>query len=246
MQPSYVRQYLDLWHHHWWWRARHHLVLRQLEDLTGRSTAGRRRLRILDVGCCGGVAFDDWSRFGEVWGVEPDERLAASTPKWSHRVTRASLADFRAPGETFDLILLLDVLEHIEDDAGALDRLTELLAPGGLLLVTVPALMLLWSAHDEANAHFRRYRKSALVARLRQAGLEPVDARYFFTWSCGLLLLRRFFARAEGYRVRVPWRPIGLLFEGLSRVEDRVFRALGLSPPFGSSLIAVAERPSRP
>ena len=198
-------------------------------------------MRILDVGCAGGVAFDDWSRFGEIWGIEPDPGLARSTPKWSARVRRASLEELEPPGDGFDLIIMLDVLEHIEDDRAALHQLAELLTPEGRLLITVPALPILWSIHDEANAHYRRYRRSELKSRLEEAGFEPLMLRFFFGWSFGLVLLRRLLARpGRPYVVRIPPAPINRLLETFCRAEQGLDRILGLSPPIGSSLIAVA------
>ncbi len=136
MDRIYSEQYVSLWLNPWWWRARRRFVMRHLQELTRRRGNGddeARTLRILDVGCGGGVAFDDWSRFGEVWGIEPDERLAASTPRGSDRVARTSLEEFEPPRKGFDLIILLDVLEHIEDDRDALHRPHKLLARGGSL-----------------------------------------------------------------------------------------------------------------
>lgn len=243
MERTYVEQYVDLWHNHWWWRSRHRFVLGLLEELARRRTARGGRLRLLDVGCCGGVAFDDWSRFGEVWGIEPDRKLAASTPKWTHRVTHTSLEAFEAPEEPFDLVVLLDVLEHIEDDRAALRRLAGLLAPGGALLATVPALPILWSAHDEANDHFRRYRRGELGRRLEDAGLVPERLHFFFGWIVALLLVRRVLPRGRRpYRVRVPPAPVNAFFERCCRVENWLIRTAGLVPPIGSSLIAVAGR----
>lgn len=244
MDQTYSEQYLDLWRRHWWWRARHRFVLRHLEALAqSRARSGGRAegLRILDVGCCGGVAFDDWAQFGELWGIEPDESLAAAVPRWSDRVTHSTLEQFEPPEEKFDLIILLDVLEHIEDDESALVRLRELLTEGGSLLITVPAFPLLWSVHDEANAHFRRYRRAELRTRLEVAGFEPSLVNFFFGWTFVPLLFRRLLGRKKDpYRVVVPPAPINRLLERCCRAEQAFFRALRLSPPVGSSLIAAA------
>ncbi|MDH3255591.1 MAG: class I SAM-dependent methyltransferase [Acidobacteriota bacterium] len=249
MDQTYSEQYLDLWHHHWWWRVRHRFVLHHLESLAQahmRRPGAEGPLRILDVGCCGGVAFDDWSRFGEVWGIEPDERLAASTPKWSSRVTCSTLEEFQAPEERFDLIILLDVLEHLEDDRGALRGLRDLLVPTGALLLTVPAFPLLWSQHDVVNAHFRRYRYRELKSRIEEAGFEPSQVNFFFGWTFAPLLLRRLVARKQRpYRVSVPPAPINRLLERCCRVEQWLFSSFRLSPPVGSSLLAMAERIDR-
>src|SRR4029079_14886838 len=106
--------------------------------------------------------------FGAVEGLEPDAGVVTD-PRWQPAIRSAPLGpDFRAE-EPYDLILLLDVLEHIADDVAALAAARRALRPGGHLLVTVPALPWLWSRHDEANHHHRRYLPRGLRRSLRQA-----------------------------------------------------------------------------
>ncbi len=81
----------------------------------------------------------------------------------------------------FDVVAMFDVLEHIEDDLGALRRCTELLHPGGLVLVSVPAYDWMWGRQDEVNRHFRRYTRGRLLRLFAEAGLVPVRATYFNT-----------------------------------------------------------------
>ena len=81
-------------------------------------------------------------------------------------------------GAAFDWVLALDVLEHLKDDAGALAEAARLLKPGGRLVLTVPAWPGLWSEHDVALGHHRRYRRADLVRRVRSAGLEVERTTY--------------------------------------------------------------------
>jgi SAM-dependent methyltransferase len=239
MEASYSRQYEALWRYHWWWRARHRLVLRKLGKLLPPRGAGETTASLLDIGCCGGVAFDDFSRFGEVYGLEPDPLLLDTVPRWrSHIEPVAFDRDYRST-RTHNVVLMLDVLEHIEDDTGAAKALARLVKPGGHVLLTVPALPSLWSVHDEANHHYRRYRASGLRRVLVDAGLEVVEVRYLFFWSLGLLYLRRWLGgrKRDHYQVQVPPAPVNYLFLGLTRLEQF------LRAPLGSSLLAIARRP---
>lgn len=243
MQADYARTYRTLWERHWWWRSRESLLLATLRSLHRRG--GGQPLRALDVGCGDGLFFEQLSRFGSVEGLEPDGSLVAD-PRWKGRITVGRLGEFR-PGPVYDLVLMLDVLEHIDDDAAALREVCALLKPGGVLLLTVPALSWLWSRHDEVNEHCRRYDRRGLARVLREAGFRVDTLRYFFAWAVGPLVVRRWLnpagsrrVRAD-YAVRVPPAPVNRALDLLSRAEHAAGRVARW--PLGSSLLAVAVVP---
>jgi SAM-dependent methyltransferase len=245
MDASYSGQYEQLWRNHWWWQARHHVVMDTLHKLRMPGQRGRKPL-LLDIGCGGGWAFDDFSRIAEVYGLEPDDVLAGSQPRWRSRIEPRDFGPHFVSARSYDIVLMLDVLEHLADDAGALANLHNLLNPGGYLVLTVPALPVLWSVHDEINHHFRRYTWKGLRGVLTRQGFELVELRYMFGWSLGLLLARRWLSRRTGgpYRVHIPPRWVNAPLRWLSRFEELVMRILGGGPLLGSSLLAIARRPS--
>jgi SAM-dependent methyltransferase len=207
--------------------------------------------RALDVGCGDGSFLSALRTFGaeiEVEGLEPDPVLAARG-SWRSSIRVESLtARFEAP-VAYDLIVMLDVLEHIEDDAGALRAVQAALRPGGSLLLTVPALTWLWSRHDEANQHFRRYEPNSLRHELQTAGFAVEELRFFFVWTVPPLLIRRVLKPARHrppstYTVSVPPRPVNAALTLLSRAEHAVSRRVRW--PLGSSLLAIAHRPEIP
>lgn len=242
MQSDYAQQYEDLWRRHWWWQSRKQFVLAQLR----RLRRDRPFPAILDVGCGNGLFFDDLAAFGQVWGIEPDAGLVAADGPYRARIAvRGFDSSFLPPPEAsggFDLVLMLDVLEHIEDDLAAARHVHTILAPGGRFLLTVPALRMLWSAHDEANRHFRRYSKASLRHVLTAAGFRVQMLRCFFGWTIGPLLLRRAISPGKkdpaAYHVAVPMNPVNQAMYALSRLEQSTLGRWGL--PLGSSLIAVA------
>lgn len=245
MHSSYVRQYHELWHKHWWWQARHRLVLDKLKLLLPCGKGPRPRL--LDIGCGGGLGFDDFQRCADVYGLEPDPFLADSVPHWRSRVEPVPFDAHYLSPRLYDLVLMLDVLEHIHDDAGAVANVGRLLHCGGHLLVTVPALPLLWSRHDEANHHYRRYRLGELRSLLTRQGLEVVEARYLFGWSLGLFVVRRWLCR-EGpadYKVHIPPAWLNIPCRWLSTMEECLAKMFRAGPPLGSSLLAIARKPAR-
>lgn len=246
MHTTYSAQYRELWSRHWWWQSRHQVVMRRLEQVCQSDGRMPHDRELLDVGCAGGVAFDDFSRFGNVQGVEPDGRLIDRSSPWSAHIENASFDDGYEPESQFDVILMLDVLEHIEDDAGALARVFRLLRPGASAILTVPALPSLWSVHDEVNFHFRRYTRASLVRRFNAAGMEIAEVRYMFGWPLALMYLRRALSQSQPaqYRVSIPVTPLNAAMRFVSRCEEAVCSALRRGPLLGSSLLAIVRRPA--
>lgn len=235
MIPEYAAAYRNLYERHWWWRARELLLLDEIE----RHRAPPGWHRILDVGCGDGLFFDQLARFGEVWGVESDATLVPSDSRHRARIHVGPFDAEYAPRRRFDLVLMLDVLEHLPDPAGALRKAGALLEPDGRILITVPAFQALWTSHDDLNRHFVRYRRATLLAVAQRAGLRVLSQRYFFHWLFPVKLGVRAVERL-GRRPRapgsVPPAPLNNLLVGLSRAEQVTIGRLGL--PFGSSLLA--------
>jgi SAM-dependent methyltransferase len=246
VRADYARRYRTLWERHWWWRSREAWLLGWLERQRrpGRGPVGR----ILDVGCGDGLFFERLGAFGEVEGLEPDGSLL-NDPRWRGRIREAPFDGSFRSERPYDLVLMLDVLEHIGDDAAALAAARRALRPGGRLLLTVPALPWLWSRHDEANAHFRRYTRPSLRRALAGAGFVVESLRYFFAWTVAPLVLRRLLAPAgaggagagvNDYDVAIPPAPLNAALNALSRLDHAVARRVPW--PVGSSLLAVGRR----
>lgn len=244
MQAEYAHRYAALATQHWWWLARRKVVVSHVRRLARTA----RIEHILDVGCGDGSLLSALAEFGDARGVEPDADVIPHDSPFRDRIRVAPFNAEYEDDRTYDLVLMLDVLEHIEDDAGAARRLYDLLRPDGYAIVTVPAFQSLWSMHDVVNRHFRRYVKATLGRVLREAGFEVEVLRYMFGWTAGALLLRRVLSPARdlheganGYRVSVPARPVNAVLHGLCRMEEGLVGAtVGL--PVGSSLLAVLRR----
>jgi SAM-dependent methyltransferase len=247
MQESYSTIYVDLWRRHWWWRVRHALVMRTVAQLLQGDDTPPSGIHIFDIGCAGGVSFDDLSQYGQVSGLESDPALAEACPQWRACIELTEFGPAYARSRQYHLVLILDVLEHIEDDTAALGQLWQLLKPGGRAILTVPALQSLWSVHDVVNRHYRRYDKMGLQRLLKGSGFAVHDLRYFYFWPLGLMYLRKLWFgtkphAGQSYTVSVPSALVNRLCAGLSGAEQWLMR-LGVRWPFGSSLLAVVERP---
>lgn len=236
MDPAYGQRYRDLYRRHWWWRAREAEILRELRRL--RPLDGQ--WRILDVGCGDGLFFDHLSRFGQVEGVEPDVALLDPGGPWRGVIHAARFDSGFDPGHRFDVILMLDVLEHLEAPVPALQHALRLLSPGGRIIITVPALQCLWTRHDELNHHVRRYDGRSFGVLARAGGLRILRQRYLFQWLVPAKLFVRGFQRvvpAAPRPPRIPPAPINALLTRITQLEQS-FNAV-VPMPFGSSLLAV-------
>jgi SAM-dependent methyltransferase len=173
MDLAYYRQMYALEDTHWWFVARRNLLVRALD---GRLPDGAR---LLDVGCGTGGTMDRLRDFGEVWGLDTEPLALELCRERGHtNLVQASATEMPFPDNHFDGIVALDVLEHIDDHEGAAREIQRVLKPGGTLVVTVPAYQSLWSRHDVALHHQRRYRAPQMKALLERAGFSVERCTY--------------------------------------------------------------------
>jgi SAM-dependent methyltransferase len=235
---------LEVDEHHWWYRGRRAIVDAQLSQLALPPSA-----RILDAGCGSGRMLQELVRYGQASGVELDPRAAEVARSRGHGEVRAgSLEQLPWDAHSFDLITCLDVLEHTPDDRLTLTELRRVCAVGGRLLLTVPAYQALWSLHDEANHHFRRYGRRALRQTVADAGwkLERITSfnSILLVPAAAVRLAQRGRRPDEGYRPELERGPMWLnrLLEWPLRAEAW-WIARGLDLPAGLSLMALLQNP---
>lgn len=237
MDPQYGERYRELYERHWWWRARTEFIVETLR----RLQPGKRRERILDVGCGDGLFFPRLREFGEVEGIEPCSDLVRATNPDRDHIHVCPFDDTFQPGTDYSLILMLDVLEHVKDPLSFLRRVRELLTSDGTVLITVPAFMMLWTNHDAINHHFTRYTRTGLSKVSSDAGLRIVDARYFYHWTAPVKLGLRALESTLRLQPKPPQVPPAWINKPcylISRFEQRTLGRLPM--PVGSSLMAVA------
>ena len=163
-----MKAMLELDEHHWWYRGRREIVRTELDRLSLPAGA-----QLLDAGCGSGRELQDLSDYGSVHGVELDPDAAAyAASRGLGEVKVGRLEELPWDSDAFDLITCLDVLEHVPEDTLALNELRRVSKPGGWLLATVPAYPALWSLHDRANHHYRRYSRGSLREAAGATGWE--------------------------------------------------------------------------
>lgn len=225
---------------HWWYRARRDI----LADYLTREGRLPKEARILEIGCGTGHNLPMLAQFGRVDAIEidPAARDVASR-RLGKSVGDAPLPALPGvPDAHYDLIAVLDVVEHIEDDVAALQAMRARLAPGGKILITVPAHQWMWSAHDVVNHHHRRYSKATLVKAIDAAGLRPRKLGYFnsllFPLAAGARIMGRITGREDSDDTP-PAAPLNTLFEKIFRLERHMVGRLPMPP--GVSIITLAE-----
>ncbi len=233
---------------HWWFVARRNLVLMALERLLRRTE--RRSgspLRLLDVGCGTGGTLERLRPLGRVVGLDLEPlALAFCRERGQRELVCGSATALPFADGAFDVVLALDVLEHIPDHEAAAREIARVLAPGGYALVTVPAYRSLWSRHDLALMHQRRYRAGEVRRLLGGAGLRP--GRLTYTVSAFLPVVwavrtaQRLRPRGTVRADAMPTAPLlNRLLGAWMDFESRV--ALRARLPFGVTVFAVARKP---
>lgn len=224
---------------HWWYRARRDI----LADYLTRWGDLPKDARILEIGCGTGHNLPMLAQFGEIDAIEIDETARAkASERLGKPVGTAPLPELVgvAPG-SYDLVAVLDVIEHVEDDVAALKAIATALKPGGKILITVPAHQWMWSAHDVVNHHKRRYSKAGFEALLEKTGLKGRKLGYFNSLLFPVAVAARFAGKLMGKDDSddsPPPKPLNTLFEGIFRLERHMVGRVPLPP--GLSLIALA------
>jgi SAM-dependent methyltransferase len=227
---------------HWWYRGRRQVARAALDRLELPPAA-----RLLDAGCGSGRMLDELRDYGDPVGLDIEELAVSAAHDRGHAARRGSIEASPFADDTFDLVTCLDVIEHTPDDRRTLRALRRVTRPGGLLLVTVPAYQALWSAHDEANEHYRRYSAGSLRAAAAAAGWTLVRDSYFnsilLAPAAAVRVARRLVPPASGASdLQLTPGPLNAVLERPMRWEAALIRR-GVRLPAGLSLLAVFRAP---
>lgn len=227
---------------HWWFTARRKI----LKNVIAQFAPKKAQLRLMEAGCGTGGNLKMLSAFGKLDAFElDDEARVIAKGKLPMDIKSGMLPDHvpYQPG-SFDVVVAFDVIEHVEHDVESLASLGKQLAPGGRLVMTVPAMPWLWSKHDETHHHYRRYTKASLNEALVQAGLKPVRISYFntllFPMIAGIRLLRQALNIKETADDKMPSPAVNSVLKSIFSFESNWVGRVSI--PVGVSLLAVAQR----
>jgi SAM-dependent methyltransferase len=224
-----------------WWYAGMRAISLVLLDGTPLPAAAR----LLDAGCGTGGMVGHLADRGRAVGVDLSAEAVRLARARGAAVVRGELMALPFADGTFDCVTSFDVIYHrwVRDDAAAVREMARVLRPGGLLLVRVPALKMLWGAHDEAVHSRHRYTRGEVRRLLSAQGFAVLRATYANSLLLPLLAARRTLDRLTGRQgsdVGFLPAPLERSFAALLRLEARLVRRLSL--PLGASVFALARK----
>ncbi|MBW3624786.1 MAG: class I SAM-dependent methyltransferase [Armatimonadetes bacterium] len=245
MEPEEYPKMRRLEDTYWWFVGRRELVRTLLDERVPRGAS------YLDIGCGTGAMSQELAARGTVTSLDFEHAaLHFARTRGLTRLVQASAETLPFPDDAFDALTALDVIEHLDDDLAAAREIRRVLKPGGVAIVSVPAFMFLWSEHDIALHHRRRYRAGELRDLFRRAGLEVERVSYVMTSLFPAVAAVRLAQKAlgsdrktlEAAKTTLPDvpGPLNGVLTGLLRAEAQVVRRVSL--PFGVSLVGVARK----
>ena len=244
MDAELINTERDLQETYWWFVGRRAILKSVLRRFVKRARVA------VDVGCGSGMNMHLLSHHAEfVIGLDSSSTALESAAPHEGRTARADGQEIPLADSSVDILSALDVLEHMDDDMRALDEFRRVLRTDGYLLVTVPAYRFLWSEHDEALMHRRRYIASELHAKLNHSGFRVLKRTYavfflffpivFYRLFRGLFPKSPFAPRAS--HVMLP-APLNSLLIALLKLEAWLMGAINL--PWGTSIVVLAQKES--
>jgi len=237
METAEYARMAEVEQRHWWFRGRLAVVRRVLRRFVPPGVG-------LDCSSGTGMTLSALPQWVQTGADLSPEALRHCAGKGHPRLARADLTRLPFGDARFDVLTCLDTLEHIEDDTAALAEIHRVLKPGGYALMTVPAHPWMFSAHDRALHHVRRYRRAELRQRVADSGLEIVRLRWINSVLFPLIASARLVSRDKGEKSDTGSVPPGPVNAALyAAFASDAWLLPWLPAPFGVSLLCLARKP---
>jgi 2-polyprenyl-3-methyl-5-hydroxy-6-metoxy-1,4-benzoquinol methylase len=244
MDKTLYKTFFELQNNHWWFKVKKKIVINHISLFFAKKS--KKNVNVLDIGCGSGLMLKALKRFGKLYGMDAsNDAINFSRTLKAGVIKKGSLPkNLPFSKESFDLIIALDVIEHIEEDGKALNSINFLMKKNGILVLTVPALMSLWSQFDEVNHHKRRYRKSELTHKLKAANFQILRISYFNFFLFPMIYIYRkatvFLKKEEVSDLKMPSKTINFILEKIFLIESYFLSVVNF--PIGVSIIAVVKK----
>jgi SAM-dependent methyltransferase len=240
MEQWIYKEMFHLEDKHWWYAARRQIITTVLKTLALPASP-----KIVEIGSGTGGNLPMLAQFGQVEAIEPNSEGRAFIKQLGFPVQDGLLPDaVPLSPESVDMVAMLDVLEHVEDDAASLKTVHSLLKTGGYLVLTVPAFPSLWSYHDKQRHHHRRYTKQQLRALCLAAGFTIEKFSYYntllFPVVVGVRFLNKLLGRQNASDEKLPAGLTNALLQAVFASERHWLKRASL--PVGVSLLVVLRK----
>ena len=243
MEKNFYKTYFEVEKDHWWFRVRRNIILSLIKKYKIPKTE-----KIFDFGCGSGYTVGYLQKLGfNVSGADVSfEAIDFGLTQGIENLEVVQGAEIRPTEGGFGLILALDVIEHIEDDLGAIRGVERALKPGGMAIITVPAYQWLWGVQDEVAHHYRRYTAGSLAGVLKRAtSLKILKKTYFNTFLFFPIVAVRLLSKLLKLKDResdfdINNRFLNGLFYSVFNLETHFLKFLNF--PFGVSVLMVLKK----
>ncbi len=231
---------------HWWFKGRRKI----LDSLIGNIDLESEHMpRILDAGCSVGTTLSFLQRYGDAHGLDVCvEALRICCRQNLSNILQADARNLPFLKESYDLLVALDLLEHLENADQCLKEFNRVLKKGGYLIISVPAYQFLWTNFDLYAHHFKRYRIRELKKMVEKEGFTIKKISYINCFLFSMIVVKRLadklfrFKKLLIWDFKIPIKIINTILEKIFCYEANLVNMDGFSFPFGSSILCVAQK----
>jgi ubiquinone/menaquinone biosynthesis C-methylase UbiE len=243
MNKEEYQKLYDFEDFYWWHVGRRDIIKSLLSDISLKKNS-----QILDAGCGCGGNLEMLSQLGSVVGLDKSpEAIKFCKKKGFNGCVLGNVENIDFPAESFDLVSGLDILEHVDDEKRALKEFYRVLKKGGHILLTVPSYQFLWSEHDEALGHKRRYVLSDLSDLVERTDFDIIRKSYFITFAFPLIFtfrfLKKLFPKRKKKKTSYIILPSLLNSSLIYLLKLEAFLSRYINFPFGVSIVLMAKKP---
>jgi dTDP-4-dehydrorhamnose reductase len=245
MDRSFYKNYFKIEKEHWLMKIRRTIVQDSLDRYLGKAP---KHTKLLDFGCGSGIFVEELEKAGfDAHGVDiSDEAVRFGALQGIKNLSVIDSHKINFPDNTFDVVLSMDVLEHLEDEEWALKEIERILKPNGIFVVMVPAYMFLWGVQDEVAHHYRRYTKGSLLKVVRdKTKLKTVRSSYFNTFLFAPIAIVRLVSRLFNIKGResdfdLNSPMLNKILFSIFNFERKILKKISF--PFGVSILALFKK----
>ncbi len=241
MNPEVYQRHYDFEEDYWWFRGRRKIIFDQIALLSLHS----EKSLILDAGCGTGLITKLLTAYGKTFGIElSEEGLLFCKSRNLKNLVRGNIQNSPFASNQFDLITMLDLLEHLDEDVEVLREMHRICKDGGYLLIFVPAYRFLWSGEDVVSQHRRRYTAKELLSKVQESGFLVKKLSYVNTFLFpvifSIIIFNKFFRPQTLSKSNLEPLPVFInkILTQIFKSESFFLRKMNF--PFGTSLLCLA------